>query len=163
MRHKNHQVDLCVVGGGLAGMCTSIAAARLGIKVALIQDRPVFGGNSSSEIRMSSTGGDVLIAKWRATRRRPSALWRTSARNAARWRRGWRHCPRRTATLGARRARLWRRSTSPTVRRLACTPASVRYTSAAWPEQNGSQARLPCKGQSTEPLRRRMDGVTVVI
>ena len=52
MKHKNHKVDFCVVGGGLAGMCAAIAAARHGIKVALIQDRPVLGGNASSEIRM---------------------------------------------------------------------------------------------------------------
>ncbi len=52
MKHKNQKIDFCVVGGGLAGMCAAIAAARRGIKVALIQDRPVFGGNASSEIRM---------------------------------------------------------------------------------------------------------------
>ena len=52
MRHKTHQVDLCVVGGGLSGMCAAIAAARHGAKVALMQDRPVLGGNASSEIRM---------------------------------------------------------------------------------------------------------------
>ncbi|MBE6569288.1 MAG: FAD-dependent oxidoreductase [Ruminococcaceae bacterium] len=47
-----HNVDFCVVGGGLAGMCAAIAAARGGSKVALMQDRPVLGGNASSEIRM---------------------------------------------------------------------------------------------------------------
>jgi hypothetical protein len=52
MRHLNQKVDFCVVGGGLAGMCAAIAAARRGIKVALMQDRPVLGGNASSEIRM---------------------------------------------------------------------------------------------------------------
>ena len=52
MRTLNHQVDLCVVGGGLAGLCAAVSAARHGIKVAIMQDRPVFGGNSSSEIRM---------------------------------------------------------------------------------------------------------------
>ncbi len=52
MRHLEHHVDFCVVGGGLAGMCTAIAAARHGAKVALIHDRPVLGGNASSEIRM---------------------------------------------------------------------------------------------------------------
>ena len=52
MREQSHTVDLCVVGGGLAGMCTAVAAARHGAKVALIQDRPVLGGNASSEIRM---------------------------------------------------------------------------------------------------------------
>ena len=47
-----HDVDLCVVGGGLAGMCAAIAAARGGSRVALVHDRPVLGGNASSEIRM---------------------------------------------------------------------------------------------------------------
>lgn len=56
-----HECDLCVVGGGLAGMCAAIAAARGGSKVVLMQDRPMFGGNASSEIRMwvcGSDGGD---------------------------------------------------------------------------------------------------------
>jgi hypothetical protein len=52
MRTINHQVDFCVVGGGLAGMCAAIAAARQGIKTLLMHDRPVLGGNASSEIRM---------------------------------------------------------------------------------------------------------------
>jgi len=56
MKHKTHQVDFCVVGGGLAGMCAAIAAARQGAKVALMQDRPVLGGNASSEIRMHVCG-----------------------------------------------------------------------------------------------------------
>lgn len=47
-----HNVDFCVVGGGLAGMCAAIAAARGGSRVALVHDRPVLGGNASSEIRM---------------------------------------------------------------------------------------------------------------
>ena len=50
----HHQADFCVVGGGLAGMCAAIAAARSGAKVVLINDRPVLGGNCSSEIRMWS-------------------------------------------------------------------------------------------------------------
>jgi hypothetical protein len=48
--------DLVVVGGGPAGMGAAIAAARNGIKVALIQDRPVLGGNSSSEIEIPPMG-----------------------------------------------------------------------------------------------------------
>ena len=44
--------DLIVVGGGIAGICTSVSAARLGLQVALIQDRPVLGGNNSSEVRV---------------------------------------------------------------------------------------------------------------
>lgn len=44
--------DLVVIGAGIAGICAAVAAARLGLKVALIQDRPVLGGNNSSEIRV---------------------------------------------------------------------------------------------------------------
>jgi len=44
--------DLVVVGGGLAGVCSAITAARAGIRVILVQDRPVLGGNSSSEVRL---------------------------------------------------------------------------------------------------------------
>ena len=51
------QYDLVVVGGGYAGVCAAIASARLGLKVALIQDRPVLGGNASSEIRVGPIGG----------------------------------------------------------------------------------------------------------
>lgn len=51
-----HHVDFCVIGGGLAGMLAAIAAARNGAKVAIMQDRPVFGGNCSSEIRMWALG-----------------------------------------------------------------------------------------------------------
>lgn len=47
-----HKCDFCVVGGGLAGTIAALSAARKGVKVVLIQDRPVLGGNSSSEIRM---------------------------------------------------------------------------------------------------------------
>ncbi len=43
--------DLVVIGGGYAGMGSAISAARMGIKVALIQNRPVLGGNGSSEVR----------------------------------------------------------------------------------------------------------------
>jgi hypothetical protein len=48
--------DLVVVGGGLAGECAAVAAARLGVNVALIQDRPVLGGNGSSEVRVWPEG-----------------------------------------------------------------------------------------------------------
>ena len=52
MRTINHQVEFCVVGGGIAGMCAAISAARQGVKTLLMHDRPVLGGNASSEIRM---------------------------------------------------------------------------------------------------------------
>lgn len=48
--------DLVVVGGGLAGCAAAVAAARQGIKVALINDRPVLGGNASKEIRVHTLG-----------------------------------------------------------------------------------------------------------
>ena len=52
LQRRKIETDLCVVGGGLAGMCAAIAAAREGIRVVLMQERPVLGGNTSSEIRM---------------------------------------------------------------------------------------------------------------
>jgi hypothetical protein len=48
----DHEVELCVVGGGMAGLCAALAAARHGARVLLMQDRPVLGGNASSEVRM---------------------------------------------------------------------------------------------------------------
>lgn len=48
--------DLVVIGGGYAGMGAAISAARMGCKVALIQDRPVLGGNGSSEVRVWAQG-----------------------------------------------------------------------------------------------------------
>src|SRR5436190_1001920 len=48
----NLNCDLAIAGGGLAGTCCAITAARAGAKVALVQDRPVLGGNSSSEVRL---------------------------------------------------------------------------------------------------------------
>ena len=49
--------DLVVVGGGIAGTSAAVSAARLGLKVALLQDRPVLGGNNSSEVRVWLNGG----------------------------------------------------------------------------------------------------------
>ncbi|MEO1010870.1 MAG: FAD-dependent oxidoreductase, partial [Bacteroidota bacterium] len=48
--------DLVIVGGGIAGCAASIAAAEQGMKVALIHDRPVLGGNASEEIRVHTLG-----------------------------------------------------------------------------------------------------------
>jgi len=48
--------DLVVVGGGYSGMGAAISAARMGCKVALIQNRPVLGGNGSSEVRVWAMG-----------------------------------------------------------------------------------------------------------
>ncbi|MCL1888289.1 MAG: FAD-dependent oxidoreductase [Kiritimatiellaeota bacterium] len=56
MRNLDHQFDLCVVGGGMSGLCAALAAARHGCGTALVTDRPVLGGNASSEIRMHICG-----------------------------------------------------------------------------------------------------------
>jgi hypothetical protein len=49
---ERHAFDVCVVGGGMAGLCAALAAARNGARTCLIHDRPVLGGNASSEVRM---------------------------------------------------------------------------------------------------------------
>ncbi len=46
------ETDLCVIGGGISGLCAAVSAARNGINVVLMHERPVLGGNASSEIRM---------------------------------------------------------------------------------------------------------------
>jgi len=57
-RRIRHDVDFCVIGGGMAGLCSAIAAARRGANVVLIHDRPVLGGNASSECRVHICGAD---------------------------------------------------------------------------------------------------------
>lgn len=57
------EFDFVVAGGGVAGMCAAIAAARNGVKVALIQDRTVLGGNNSSEVRVG-LGGRLNIGNY---------------------------------------------------------------------------------------------------
>jgi hypothetical protein len=50
------EYNLVVIGGGIAGVCTAVSASRLGLNVALIHDRPVYGGNNSSEVRVHLGG-----------------------------------------------------------------------------------------------------------
>lgn len=57
------QFDFVVVGAGMSGLCAAIASARLGLKVALIQDRYILGGNNSSEIRVG-LGGQINMAPY---------------------------------------------------------------------------------------------------
>ena len=59
------EYDFVVVGGGVAGMCAAASAARLGLKVALVNDRPVLGGNNSSEIRVH-LGGKIEMEPYPA-------------------------------------------------------------------------------------------------
>ena len=53
---ETEEFDLVVVGGGYSGLGAAISGARQGLKVALVQDRPVLGGNGSSEIQVWAQG-----------------------------------------------------------------------------------------------------------
>ena len=55
---EEHEADFCVVGGGMAGTVAAIAAARHGARTILMHDRPVLGGNASSECRVHICGAD---------------------------------------------------------------------------------------------------------
>ena len=59
---KRH-FDVVVVGGGMSGLCAAMASARQGAKTALVQDRSVFGGNASSEMRMHISGASCHWGK----------------------------------------------------------------------------------------------------
>lgn len=67
MKTKTESFEVVVCGGGLAGLCAAIASARHGAKTALVQDRPVFGGNSSSEVRVTPHGAAAFHAYARET------------------------------------------------------------------------------------------------
>ena len=62
---KEQQFEVVIVGGGIAGCAAALAAKSQGLTVALIQDRPVFGGNASEEIRVHTIGipgkGSVIL------------------------------------------------------------------------------------------------------
>lgn len=57
------QYDFVVVGGGMGGVCAAIAAARGGLNTALVHNRPVLGGNASSEMRMHICGADYHMSR----------------------------------------------------------------------------------------------------
>jgi hypothetical protein len=62
LRSQRIEADLVVVGGGMAGVCCAITAARAGVKVVLVQDRPVLGGNASSEVRLWVLGATAHMS-----------------------------------------------------------------------------------------------------
>ena len=63
IHQKSALFDVVVIGGGLSGICAAIAAARLGSRTAIGQNRSVFGGNASSEIRMHIVGANCHSSK----------------------------------------------------------------------------------------------------
>ncbi len=62
-RKKTRDYDVAVIGGGAAGMCAAVAAARNGSKTVLVQDRPVLGGNASSEMHVHLNGVNNIKGK----------------------------------------------------------------------------------------------------
>ncbi|MFH2068497.1 MAG: FAD-dependent oxidoreductase [Candidatus Omnitrophota bacterium] len=91
MRKNTKMVDVCVVGGGISGICAALAAGRHNVSVALIHDRPVLGGASSSENRMHICGADRhgKMPDMRETgileELRLENLWRNPQRNFSVW------------------------------------------------------------------------------
>ncbi len=81
---KSRKVDVCVIGGGLAGTFAAIAAARHGVKVVLMQDRPVLGGNASSEIRMWVSGAGSRVRNLQETGIMEEVLLENMHRNPTR-------------------------------------------------------------------------------
>ena len=63
IHHKEASFDVVVIGGGFSGVCAAIAAAREGVRVAIVTNRPVFGGTGSSETRMHIVGANCHSSK----------------------------------------------------------------------------------------------------
>ena len=84
LMRKTRKVDVCVVGGGLAGTFAAISAARHGAKVALMQDRPMLGGNASSEIKMWVSGAGSRVRNLQETGIMEEVLLENMHRNPTR-------------------------------------------------------------------------------
>ena len=67
-REKKLSYDVAVIGAGMAGISAAVSAARNGAKTLLVQDRPVLGGNASSEMRVTVNGVQSLTNKHRVER-----------------------------------------------------------------------------------------------
>ncbi len=64
-KKEEQTYDFVVIGGGIAGICAATSAARLGLSVALVNDRPIWGGCNSSDIRVH-LGGDIEVEPYRS-------------------------------------------------------------------------------------------------
>lgn len=80
-----HEVEFCIVGGGIAGLCAALAASRRGVKTLLMQDRPVLGGNASSEIRMCISGSKTLLETGLVEELRLENVYRNPEANYSVW------------------------------------------------------------------------------
>jgi hypothetical protein len=90
MKTITEKYDVVVCGGGLAGFCAAIAAARHGAKSCLVHNRPVLGGNSSSEVGVTPHGAAAFHAYARETGIISEALIEERARNHAEiYENGW--------------------------------------------------------------------------
>ena len=85
MEHKTLKADFCVIGGGLAGLAAAVSAARRGVKTILIQDRPVLGGNASSEVRMWICGSNEFMESGFVEELRLENLYRNPLQNYSVW------------------------------------------------------------------------------
>lgn len=81
VKTSRQDYDFVVVGGGIAGMCAAVTAARNGLKVALVNDRPVLGGNNSAEIRVH-LGGHVELGPYKRLGRMQREFGHTRKGNA---------------------------------------------------------------------------------
>ena len=80
-----HKVQFCVIGGGLAGICAAISAARHGVKTLIMQERPMFGGNASSEVRMWVCGARNCLETGIIEELRLENLYRNPNSNYSIW------------------------------------------------------------------------------
>ena len=85
MENKTLHADFCVIGGGLAGLAAAVSAARRGVKTILIHDRPVLGGNASSEVRMWICGSNEFMESGFVEELRLENLYRNPLQNYSVW------------------------------------------------------------------------------